>query len=764
MNASQWSFDPVGGAALAVMLGVAFVAIVIGVRPQETSLSPRQRGTLVGLRSALWLLLLLAWLRPTLLSIAAEPIATTIAVLVDSSRSMQVEDASGGRSRWEVARQSLRASAAALAKLAQRDAVRVYQFDSNIEAASVAADGGVALGKEPAGERSALGAAIDDAAAEASAGRLTAVVLLSDGAERDAADRDAPPLAAARRLAALGTPLLAAPLGDRATGTGVDVRIEELRANENVFAGAPLEVRARLTATGLPNRRVVAQLLWENADGGADVVRSQPIVIRPGQTDYAVSLTHTPLEPGEWKLTVTAPAIKGETVTANNTQSTFVNVREGGVRVLYFVGATRRGGSPGREQRFVAASLAASPDVSVERLAFDYRQPGRDLAERFRVGAVDIVVLDNLDAIALDAPSWRALAEGVADGLGLLVIGGYHSYGPGGYRDLPLAEVLPLGLGRAERQAFGQPVREDVHLPGPLRMTPVETADGVHPILRIGDEPRATWAELPPLLGANRFDPTRLRLNAAVLAEADNAQRSPLLVAGQPGLGRVLAMAGDSTFQWVLAGQGEAHRRFWRQAALWLVKKDELGGEAVRLRLSARRVNAGERLDATVDVRLPNGVSEDSAADLRYTALVELPGGGTKELPFGDGRVRSTGAFFSTLAAGDYRARVTATLGGQTLGEASARFLVTDRDVELDRPAAEPDRLTRMARATADVGGRVIAPEELPDVLAELAERPAEERRRVTARYTPWDDWPFFLLIVGLMGAEWGLRKRWRMP
>lgn len=764
MSESQWTFDPVAGPAIAVMLGLALVAVVIGVRPREAALSATQRNTLIGLRAAVWIALLLAWLRPTLLSIDSEPIASVVAVLVDGSRSMSVADASGGRQRTTVANQSLAASAAAIAKLAERDGVRTYRFAREVQPLPIAPGGKVRLIEEALGDYSAIGAAIDDIAADTSAGRLAAVLLLTDGAERSAPGRDTPTLSSARRLATLGAPLIAVPIGDRATGTGVDLEIEDLLVSENAFAGAPLPVRATLRASGLPNRRAVVQLRWENAEGDAEVVASQQIVVRPGQASYPVALSHTPTDPGEWKLTVVAPPVEGETISANNTQSTFVNVREGGIRVLYLAGATRRGGSPGREQRFLTASLAASPDVSVERLVFDYRQPPRDLADRFRLGAVDIVVLDNLDAVALDARSWRTLADAVADGVGLLVIGGYHSFGPGGYRETPVSEVLPIGLGRAERQAFGQPIREDVHVPGPIRLTPAERSEGVHPILKIGEDPAAVWRELPPLLGANRFDRTRLRLNATVLAEADNAERSPLLVAGQPGVGRVLAMAGDSTWKWVLAGQGETHRRFWRQAALWLVKKDELGGEAVRLRLSARRLNPGERLDVTADVRLPDEAPAEAAEAIRYTASVELPSGETLDIPLGDGRVRSTGAFLSTLAAGDYTARVSATLGDEPLGEASARFLVTEQDVELDRPAAEPDRLTRMARATAGVGGRVIAPEELPEVLGELADRPPEERQQVTSRYTPWDDWPFFLIAVGLMCAEWGLRKRWGMP
>jgi hypothetical protein len=42
-----------------------------------------------------------------------------------------------------------------------------------------------------------------------------------------------------------------------------------------------------------------------------------------------------------------------------------------------------------------------------------------------------------------------------------------------------------------------------------------------------------------------------------------------------------------------------------------------------------------------------------------------------------------------------------------------------------------------------------------------LAEKPPELKEEVVAWITYWDTWPFFLTFVGLLGAEWYLRKRW---
>jgi hypothetical protein len=69
--------------------------------------------------------------------------------------------------------------------------------------------------------------------------------------------------------------------------------------------------------------------------------------------------------------------------------------------------------------------------------------------------------------------------------------------------------------------------------------------------------------------------------------------------------------------------------------------------------------------------------------------------------------------------------------------------------------------MAQLARMTADSGGRALAPEELPQLLAELADRQPEVKQEVLQRVTYWDTWPFFLLFVALLGIEWYLRKRW---
>ncbi|MEN0110101.1 MAG: hypothetical protein AAF805_05210 [Planctomycetota bacterium] len=766
----EWTLDPVGGAWFAGMVAVGLLALPWLLPPRGAGLTPRRRRVIQWVRTLATLVLLFAWLRPTVVRVRTEVLRPALAVLLDASRSMSVEDAAGGVSRWRAVRRMMDASRAALAELTDSQDVRLYAFDRNLRPITLADSGEAELSAEPVGEQTALGAAIVealDAARGSGDGLVGGVVVVTDGAQRATPPRDLSPIAAASRVAAEGAPLHTLVVGDRAAAGRADLAIDDLVAPDAAFAGAPLTVSATLRAEGFANRPVRVRLLWEEQGGGMAPVDAAEATLAPGESRRPIRLRHTPAEPGEWKLSVVADAAPGETLTDNNTASTFLTVRAGGVRVIYLAGSTRAGGAAAPlEGRFLRRSLAASPDVAVELLPIDNRPNRRDLASRVGRDKADVLLLDNVDADALDRATWRAIVGAVDAGGGLAMIGGKQAFGPGGHR-ATLGDVLPVTPGRAERQAIGAAWRPDVHLPGPLRLLPADGRAGAHPIVQITADPepspaarRAAWEALPPLLGANRLG-DRLKPGAVAIATTDDARRAPLLVVGAAGLGRTLAFAGDSTWRWVLGGHREAHQRFWRQAVLWLAKKDDDPDARVAVELSTRRAPAGAPVDVRATVR---GAVGDDASDVTLDARIERPDGTVSDAPLAGSAEFANGVVTDTAAAGDYRVTVTARRGDETIGTASARFTVPRRDLELERPAADPDALARLSRATAADGGRALAVEELPTLLAEIAAEPPRERREVISRKTLWDTWPVLLVFAGAMTAEWLLRRRWGLP
>ncbi|QEG33355.1 hypothetical protein [Bythopirellula goksoeyrii] len=755
---TNWSVDPVGGFWFTGSVAILLVLVLL-VGPRGRSLLPRRRMILMILRGLTALLLILTMLRPTLVTTIVNKVPGSLLLLADDSRSMSIEDSLGNQSRWNALKASLASAGDQFAELAESWDVKLYRFADETELVK-RVDEGFVLPENAEGSQTAMGSAIGDLLDRESQQRIVAMLVLSDGAQRAFPPRDEPPQLAVARLATDRIPLYTFTFGKPSLGLQSDLRVDDLLINNVLFAEAPATIQANVTADGYANQTVKVQLLWENAEGEMEVVATEPLRISANQRQYPVTLTHTPQAPGEFKIAVAVEPPAGELATTNNSQSTFVTVMKGGVNVLYLVGSQRVGGGPGIEPRFVRAALATYADLHVHYELINYRRQQFDLREQLREGKFDVFLLQNVDYAGLSRETWEMIADDVGKGAGLAMLGGFHSFGPGGFRNTPMDDILPIVMGRAERQNFGEPPRADMHLTGPLRVNPLPQGGSLHPIFQIGEDSAAKldWSNLPPLDGSNRFDPRSLKPNAAVIAEADDPQHSPLVVVGAWGNGRTAAVAFDTTWRWPMEGHAELQDRFWRQLVMWLSRKDDTGGKDVWARLDQRRYQRGSRIEFAVGAF---DEKQESVAGAQFQVEIEKPDGSVATVQVTPRGKEYIGNFDETSIPGDYRLTVTATTGREELGSSEVRFTVPDRDMELDQPAAEPTFMASLANLTSDVGGAGLAPEELPDLLERLQDRFEEFEEEVSTQKSLWDSWPMLTALVGLLGTEWFLRKRW---
>ena len=121
---------------------------------------------------------------------------------------------------------------------------------------------------------------------------------------------------------------------------------------------------------------------------------------------------------------------------------------------------------------------------------------------------------------------------------------------------------------------------------------------------------------------------------------------------------------------------------------LWLAKKDEHTEGRVWIRLAGRRVVRGRRVEFKVgaEIRRANRCERRSLMS-RCKRLMDERNQCAPPRQAEVGRRR----FADTTKPGDYRIVVKAKDGDAEIGTAEARFLVPNQDLELDRPAAEPD-------------------------------------------------------------------------
>lgn len=747
-------FDPVGSWPLVALVAMLLLAVLLAVPPDRSRVSRGRVAVLMLLRLGSFLALVLCMLRPTFVSIRQARQQGTVVVLADASKSMTVADGPNGQTRWDALHAAIAAARPAAESLVDGGDfdIATYVFDRELRTVPPAIGDPLPLPPWQAGKTSdqtAIGAAITEAARAGAERQLAGVIVLSDGAQHAYPPRDEPPQTAARAVADAGVPLWSVTFGQPlGAGQGRDAAVVNLSVGETVFLKNQLEVAGRVRLEGLADRDAVVKLLAENDSGSMEEVART--TIRGGAAvDEAVRLAWTPRSLGERKLSLVVERQEGEVVVTNNELSTFVEVVDGGLRVLYLEGSLRV------EQRFLRRVLAASPDMQVD---FRWIDSGRrdawpiDLG-RQASGDSNVFLIGDLDSAALRREDLQKILRKVQAGAGIGLLGGFHAFEAGGWGSSALAPALPFEPDRLARQPFDEPIRERLHLGGPLQMLPDARFGGVS-ILRQGtsdQESRAVWQALPPLEGAN--DLGRLVPTAKPLAVT--ADGRPLLVGREYGDGRVLAFAGDSTWRWAMQGAVEQHRRFWRQLILWLAKQDDAEQDSLWVRLAQRRISPGMSLAFDAGLTRPDGAP---VTDVTIEAFAVSPTGQSRPV-----RIARKGDTFTGTAAdfadpGDWKLVVKASRAGDaTPRERAARFTVVRQDLELANPRANPLLMRQLAEGT---GGGVRLPEELPGIFDEIARRPAAFETTKEWSYGMWDTWPMFLLMAACMSAEWFLRKR----
>jgi uncharacterized membrane protein len=591
-----------------------------------------------------------------------------------------------------------------------------------------------------------------------------AVLWLGDGVQT-ARPAAADPIQVSRMLASLDIPMAMIGLGPRVTADAIrDLAVEQLPEQFEAFAGNRLQVPGMLRARGVPQRELSVQLWLRSAEGSETLVDQQVLV--PSQLDQMLpfSLSMVAPEVGSYQLEVRVPPIDGEAVQENNRQLAFLDVVDGGARVLYLEGQLRQ------EQVFIRQALAASRDLQLDFRWLPESQRGSwpiDLEAAFEPGAYDAYILGDLDATAMGEQGLAALARAVDGGAGLITLGGYHAYGPGGYVGSPLEAVLPIEMQVGARQRFGAPRRTDVHLEGPIELVPVDE----HPVTQLDDSSglgdpsgKEFWRRLPSQLGANRWRGMRRTPGTQLLLEDSRAQ--PMMVAGGYGAGRTLSLAFDSTFQWWRLGQPQIHRRFWRQAVLWVTRRDDIQ-ERLEVSVDQRRLFRGQSTEVRVQWRAGPDTPEGFLPPMP-TLQLQDPGGQRSTLPLrslGGGAYRaqwvapSESGIFELLSE-------TADSQGEPLQRRLPVAVLSD-SIERFEPFPDWSTIEQMAEANAAAGGRLVSPDEWEEIIEWLSERRREASTDVIRSHRlgdgPLESWLLFLLLVGLLCTQWWLRKRWQL-
>lgn len=694
-------------------------------------------GTLLLLRAAGILALVLALAKPTWTRETELVDPGRLAIVLDNSASMSLPVA-GGQSRYQRAKLAIDRLRGAIAAGRPGPRLEVDLFDITGKPLTGP------IPETPIVGRTDLTAALTEAIARLRSRPLAGVALVSDGMDNTGR-------ADLRAMADAPVPIHAIGFRTDPTAGGLDLAVRQVRAPERAMVHNAIKVDVTVAKVGGAATRASVVI-----KRGRETFATQPVELAGGDAEQVVSVEMTPSQAGTFVFSAAVAAETGERRTANNTAYFPLRVDTEAIRVLYLEGFLRY------EYKFLKNRLEDDPDVSlvaVVRRANPERtndQARGDLITPERLKRFDVVILGDMEAGDWDASEYRALLAWLDEkGHALLLLGGYHSFGPDGLRASPLAEALPVVFA-----APGQPAQSEE--PFVLRLTDEGRR---HPAFELsGDrvQDAASWSTAPPLSGASLV--RRAKPGAVVLAVDPNViiEGQPAVVAASQrfGAGHTMVLAIDTTWRWSrltrVAGRSDTlYARFWSQTIRWLAGRQP---DADRPPLVASTDRPGYDIGQPVTVRVVRQPRPD--ADLSATAVgVEVTGaaGRSVSLPMRANSAEPdvfTGAYYPS-DAGRYEVAASLASGGRPIANQATEFLVHGPDLETADPGTNRPLLQALAATT---GGLYFDVEEA----VKLAEKlPRTERRlRRVQRTEFWNSPALFLGFLGAVSAEWFLRRR----
>ncbi|MGD0088804.1 MAG: glutamine amidotransferase [Planctomycetota bacterium] len=727
-------------AEMRLLLCAAAAALAFWLyRRSRQPLAPLRRKILIALRAVTLIVLIIMILGPTLRLPNLKNEETFVAVMLDASKSMTIEDAAKGGSRFDAATQLLmggKTGDGLASELAKNCAVRVFAFADGAKRAN---DPRALL---PDGERTNLFRALRDVDQELRGLPLAAVVLLTDGGNNGAGS----PLEMAAHLAAQKIKLYT--VGYGSPNPPNDYEIVRVAVPQKVRRNSQVEAFATVRCTGYKDPFTVY------LRQGEAILSTMPVRPQPGKDMYQVRFTFYPEQAGQQKYNLYIKPAPDEKIIDNNLREFAVEVSENRLPVLYVEG------SPRTEFRFVRRALFRDADfriVSIVRTGHGrvYVQGADDMPELQKgypatkdlLYKFEAIIFGDIEAGFFTPEQLRMTEQFVNErGGGFVMLGGVNSFNLGGYNGTPLESLLPVTLESGKRaysfERFKMQVPEAA-----LR----------HPILHQDDDPeqnQKVWEHVPELQGYNMMKGVK---PAAKVLGVHPQTGQPILAVQPYGRGRAAAFCTGSSWAWRMAVpiEDEIQEKFWRQFVRWLAVGSK---ESVSVTLDRDLYAKGEPVILRATVL---GTALEAVNDAAVKAKIQDPFGNIAELDM-PWILTQDGVYqcrYETREHGDHKVAVHVEIPKLKAIDIATAFSVTQPFLEFNNAGLNETLLRQMAEKT---GGKYFSESDTNGLTGEIRKLLARQER--TGSYVEekdlWDAPIFFIVLVLCLGLEWSVRRR----
>lgn len=438
--------------------------------------------------------------------------------------------------------------------------------------------------------------------------RVSALVLLTDGQTTERGSR----LDAAANLARQAdTRVFPVPVGQE--NEPFDLKLSTIRLPPSTFIKDPVAARIHIASSGLAGPTPVRIQVYRKGAGGEGLglpIATKEVVLDPSkrELDAEVPLTLEKKEAGKserFDLVAKIEAVSGgEELTLNNNSGTGnVTVLDAQINVLYVEGFPRW------EFRYLKNELMREPTVNVSTLLVsadvgftqDADPPVRDkqTGEEIFPGALrqfpesaqdlnkyDVLLLGDVEATYFSPTQQRLIVDWVRTRGGGLAWLSGANFNPEHYRETAMEILLPIIPDEIDPRA--RLMAPSDNTPYTLALTPAGRDTN---LFRFFADPELSWKQLGDLPEMYWYKPVQgLKPGAIVLAthpkRSQGGNPAPLLVMRQFGAGPVLFCAYGDTWRWRRYTGEPLFQSYWLQLCRLLYANKALG-QSKRLELLA---------------------------------------------------------------------------------------------------------------------------------------------------------------------------------
>lgn len=735
-------------------------------------LTPKQRGTLYLLRTAVAILILLMILMPSLNVVTYEERLPVAAILLDDSTSMNFEAAREDaltRDRPKTERTRFQGALEAL-DLLQQDLslthrVKVFTFSDTVQLARDVAHREspdiAPLGKAdlladlklPSGEHTSCGDAIGEVLERVSGEKLSGILMLSDGRSNGG-----------RKLESAGEEALRGQVPVHALTFGSqdplrDLRIDRVTAPPEASLGDTLALTLEI-ANYIEAKLEVKIKLFE--EGKLD--QEKTVTLEKGVN--RVTLTTIPRVEGVREYRVELPECEDELDYKNNKAVVHVEVLKKILRLLFVAG------KPTREYRHLTTCMLRNPIIRVscflQSAHVDYVQQGNVVIDRLpRTTAewqdYDVILLYDVDPKQFGSKEVSGLENSVNKGAGLMTIAG-RNYGMGPLLQIhanKMRQLLPVNIDKDEslshERCFDTPFKV------------VRTQEALyHSVFRMSANESLNediWSHFPAFYWSHPVQ--SVKPSAITVLKRDGGGPADCVMAIQRfGEGVSVFLGTDEFWRWRKPYGSCDYDLIWTHLIRYLGETRLLGKQKQVLVASDKRIYApGEKVQLQLRV-LDHALMQQLEGEHLFATVIDADQARQDvalerhpKLPLYTGSYLARGL-------GSYKVEARHVLSsadseGKPLYEAESNFKVELRSMEALDTRADLEAMRAVAEQTGGLyfDYRTLTAE---SVRALARSVPAEQLRIPHQEDVDlWDGWITLAILLSLVTAEWSLRKYW---